>query len=217
MSKNGVHRSTCNDRYVGKDVPDEIAFPMILKRLLARSKRTESGCLEWIGWRNYEGYGETSFRSHAHPTHRLMYMAVKGPIPEGMIIRHKCDNPPCMEPGHLLVGTEAENTADSIARKRHYRTAKTHCHKGHDLALHARINADGSRACRLCAKIRQSQPRVVSSKKPGYCGRGHRLVDNCYVSRRGYVECQTCRRNARTRFVARKRAASTQISKAERT
>jgi hypothetical protein len=231
----GVNLNTCNERYVGKEVPDHLAYPMILKRLLAKSRRTENGCLEWTGWRNYEGYGQTSFRSHNEPTHRLMYLAIKGPVPDDKIIRHKCDNPPCMEPDHLLLGTEAQNTADSLERGRHYRASKTHCRRGHDLAEHALITHEGFRSCRPCSRIRQRMmagwseydainepvcevgqrpahiiigiPYKGRPKESSHCTKGHELTDeNRYVSPRGFVECQTCRSEARARFVARKRA-----------
>ena len=229
----GVHKNSCNERYVGKDVPDNIALPMILKRLLKNGRRTESGCLEWTRWRNAEGYGFTSFRSHNEPTHRLMFMATKGPIPEGGIIRHRCDNPPCMEPEHLLLGTEADNTADTIERGRHFRASKTHCKRGHDLS-NALITSDGNRACRICNRIKQRmmagwseedairepalqghRPRHVNlvepyrgrAKESSHCTNGHELSGaNLYVSPRGYTECQTCRNAARERFRAKKRS-----------
>lgn len=48
-----------------------------------------------------------------------MYEAARGPIPPGMVVRHRCDNPACVNPAHLEVGTHADNRADCVARNRH--------------------------------------------------------------------------------------------------
>ena len=51
--------------------------------------------------------------------HRWVYTKCVGPIPEGMVVRHKCDNPACFEPTHLEVGTQADNIRDKVERGRH--------------------------------------------------------------------------------------------------
>ena len=120
----GLGKMILTDTHIGKDVPDELAFPALLKRLLANSRRTESGCLEWTGWRGATGYGFTSFRGRQRPTHRLMYMVTKGPIPEGLQILHSCDNPPCMEPDHISPGTGQKNMRESVERGRHHEAVR---------------------------------------------------------------------------------------------
>jgi hypothetical protein len=72
-------------------------------------------CIEWTGVRFARGYGRTSLGEYAH---RLAWEAEHGPIPAGMVVRHRCDNPPCVNVDHLQLGTQAENLADMVARGR---------------------------------------------------------------------------------------------------
>ncbi|MCW5615872.1 MAG: HNH endonuclease [Rhodocyclaceae bacterium] len=95
----------------------------IKERLLVRSVRADSGCLEWHGKRDKHGYGRLTVETEAGRkdrfTHRLAYEEFVGPLNSGDLVLHKCDNPPCFEPTHLYVGTQAQNVRDAISRNRH--------------------------------------------------------------------------------------------------
>ena len=60
-----------------------------------------------------------AFDKRTYRAHRLMWEEVNGPIPEGMVLLHICDNPPCIRLDHLRLGTQAENVADMVAKGRH--------------------------------------------------------------------------------------------------
>ena len=88
-------------------------------RLWDRTERTESGCLEWTGPRNADGYGRVSVGNSVRRfAHRLAYEIDVGEIPEGMCVLHLCDNPPCCDPDHLVLGTKAENNRQAAERNR---------------------------------------------------------------------------------------------------
>lgn len=70
-----------------------------------------NGCWEWIGHRNRDGYGQGL-------AHRRAWKSVNGPIPEGMMVLHRCDNRPCCNPRHLYLGTAQDNIFDAMARGR---------------------------------------------------------------------------------------------------
>ncbi len=86
--------------------------------LASRSERVESGCLEWSWARDWDGYGMQHIDGHQRRAHRLAWKEANGPIPEGLVVRHECDNPPCIELDHLTLGTVAENNADRESRGR---------------------------------------------------------------------------------------------------
>lgn len=64
------------------------------------------------------GYGRLTVDGRLTKAHRIAYELVHGPIPDGGCVLHACDNPPCCNPAHLRVGTQAENTADKLERDR---------------------------------------------------------------------------------------------------
>lgn len=81
---------------------------------------TESDCWEWGGSRDGHGYGTVSVVDRNPFVHRFSYETFVGPIPDGHVICHRCDNPPCMNPAHLFIGTQADNVADMVNKGRMY-------------------------------------------------------------------------------------------------
>lgn len=76
-------------------------------------------CWEWQKARQKDGYGTIRVGKKSMLTHRLMYELCNSSIPAGLVVRHICDNPPCCNPAHLVLGTDADNKRDSMAKGRH--------------------------------------------------------------------------------------------------
>jgi hypothetical protein len=75
-------------------------------------------CREWEGAKTPKGYGTTTVEKKTVYVHRETYKEHFGEIPEGMVVRHTCDNPSCYEPTHLVLGTYQQNSQDMVDRKR---------------------------------------------------------------------------------------------------
>jgi hypothetical protein len=84
----------------------------------ANSRITASGCWEWFRGRDSWGYGVVRHDLKSEHASRVSYRVYRGPIPGGMLVRHKCDNPPCVNPDHLELGTDWDNRQDSKKRDR---------------------------------------------------------------------------------------------------
>jgi hypothetical protein len=76
------------------------------------------GCLEWTGYRLPKGYGTIRIAGKNVYAHRFAWALAHVPIPTGQWVLHHCDNPPCCEPTHLFLGTNADNVADKMAKGR---------------------------------------------------------------------------------------------------
>ncbi len=80
---------------------------------------TETGCWEWAGNTFHSfGYGQLRILGKGREAHTVAYEVWRGEIPEGMLVRHTCDNPPCINPEHLILGTHQDNHDDMVDRGR---------------------------------------------------------------------------------------------------
>lgn len=98
--------------------------PLFARRFWDRvQKQDGDGCWEWQGARTimHYGYLSTGRRNRTIGAHRVSWTLTHGAIPDGMCVLHRCDNPPCVRPSHLFLGSQADNVADMVAKGRqHY-------------------------------------------------------------------------------------------------
>lgn len=116
-----------------------------------------SGCWLWLGslrgGSNVYGYVGLAAAPHT-VAHRLSYEAFKGAIPAGLCVCHRCDQPSCVNPDHLWLGTYRDNTRDMIAKRRGLHVSDpdrpNECRKGHPRNAENECYLNGRRDCRTC-------------------------------------------------------------------
>ena len=79
---------------------------------------TETGCLEWTAYRDKDGYGKFGFNRNHFRSTRIAYFLATGVDPGDLCVCHRCDNPPCINPEHLFLGTYERNTQDMLRKGR---------------------------------------------------------------------------------------------------
>ena len=113
-------------------------------------------CWLWMAGKLEKGYGQFWFDGRTHRAHRMAWLLTNGEIPEGMCVLHKCDNPPCVNPSHLWLGTNQDNMDDMNNKGRNWNSNRTHCPKNHPYdEKNTRSNVRfPQRACKACEKQR---------------------------------------------------------------
>jgi HNH endonuclease len=130
-----------------------------------------TGCWLWSGTVTEHGYGVLrggqAGRAHSIGAHRFAWTLTHGEIPSGREVLHRCDNPPCCNPSHLFLGTQADNVADMVAKGRQRGADWSR----HPLRLHPEKRAHGARHGN--ALLTEEQVRSILSR----CAAGERQVD----------------------------------------
>lgn len=141
------------------------------ERFWSHTKPADNGCIVWTGCiqsrngRTAGGYGQCQYGL----THRVAWMLRFGAIPRGLCVCHKCDNPPCVNPDHLRLGTIADNQREMRLKGRAVnplalsQAAKTHCSNGHEFTDEntAIARGNGQRVCRMCACLKSRRVRAA--------------------------------------------------------
>jgi hypothetical protein len=88
------------------------------QRIFSFRIKENNGCWEWCSKRDRAGYGQLTRERKNLMAHKLSYQIFVGPIKKGLYVCHKCDNPPCIRPDHLFLGTQKQNMKDCIEKGR---------------------------------------------------------------------------------------------------
>jgi hypothetical protein len=137
-------------------------------------------CWEWVAAKNEKGYGKFSIgTTHTNlKAHRVSWMLANGSIPDGLFVCHRCDNPGCVRPDHLFLGTPKDNMIDKVRKGRgsmtfragkldprsnggKWNTLKTHCPSGHEYNEENTHRSAGRRRCRACSREKMRLKRAA--------------------------------------------------------
>ena len=123
------------------------------------NKRGPEECWPWIGGKSERGYGRIYVDGRNVPATRVSWaIHFNEAIPMGLQACHHCDNPPCVNPSHLFIGTMSDNINDAVQKGRHrgrpprWQALLVRCRRGHDFSQDGR----GRRVCLVCKKQRDN-------------------------------------------------------------
>lgn len=137
-------------KYGSTDLPQK---PTMLERLMRRVEKTEA-CWLWVGGGISGKRPRGSFSTPWTTTpSRASWILHNGPVPAGLYVCHRCDNPLCVRPSHLFLGTAKENTQDMLQKGRH----RASCHAGEP-------NPNASLAAQQVIDIRRASAQGAETK-----------------------------------------------------
>lgn len=155
----------------GEWVSQRNRLPTAEDRFWSKVKKSDDpdGCWEWQTHLSNKGYGFFSYHGKNVGAHRRSYEMAYGEIKDGLHVLHTCDNPPCIRPDHLKLGTMADNVKDMIKKGRSPLFIKnknvdgqiTHCIRGHEFTPKNTYMNGKSKKCKACWKARQLESEEV--------------------------------------------------------
>lgn len=125
-------------------------------RFFSRVDRSggNGACWPWLGWKGDRGYGRISVNGRLMRATHVSLLLQGMAVPPGMLACHHCDNPPCVNPRHLFLGSMSDNILDAVRKGRHrpyMPTKRTHCKRGHELSY---LDKRGRHYCLVCGAER---------------------------------------------------------------
>ena len=105
-------------------------------------------CWAWRGAIDQKGYGAVKVGGKKQSAHRVSWKLFRGPIPSGLCVLHHCDNPGCVNPEHLFLGTPRDNARDCVKKGRHNFSVHPECHVRGERAWNAKLTEEDVRAIR---------------------------------------------------------------------
>ena len=131
-------------------------------RFWSKVNKTDD-CWEWTAYKLYNGYGRFSYNLKVDYAHRIAWLIEHGEYPTNQHVLHICDNPGCVRPDHLLLGTCNANMDDRNNKNRQYNRQKQQCRHGVDFVYvnKKRIAVD----CEPCETNREYARRASPASK----------------------------------------------------
>lgn len=132
------------------------------------SKGAPDECWLWTGASNPRGYGSCWHNKQVMSAHRVAYILNVGEIPHRQFVCHKCDNPRCVNPSHLFLGTHKDNMTDMVRKRRHQhgeRHQKTNLTENQVLAIRSRYTGAVGERSRLAKEFGVSYSSITKIVK----------------------------------------------------
>lgn len=122
-----------------------------------------TGCWVWLGAKTPKGYGNIRYNKKYLKAHRASYQAFTGEIPKGMVVMHSCDNPSCVNPAHLSIGSNQDNDDDKVRKLRQtFGESHPNAKLTNDAVLYIRSMHGIKKQSELAAEFGVGQSRISS-------------------------------------------------------
>ncbi|MGW6658898.1 HNH endonuclease signature motif containing protein [Rhodococcus sp. NPDC055024] len=164
-------RECMHKSQIGRKNPVKVTDPMT--HILARVRKDDNGCWNWLNVPTSEGYGEVNLTilGRKRLVHTVTYELSIGPVPDGLELDHLCRNRLCCNPDHLEPVTHTENIrrGEMEPKKQEWFASRTHCKNGHEYAAeNTARRVDGRRRCRTClhASYLRSRDKNIKHAQP---------------------------------------------------
>jgi len=120
---------------------------------------SQTGCWNWVGAIDPNGYGAARYNGRKVQAHRLSAILWLGLRPsDTRLALHRCDNRRCFNPKHIFLGTQSDNIRDAVEKGRHREARKTHCPSGHPYSGgNLVILKSGNRRCKECHRKQEKE------------------------------------------------------------
>lgn len=144
------------------------------RRFFKKVNKIDGGCWLWVGANFPGGYGAISIKGKPQRANRMSYRMHFGEFDENLWVLHKCDNPPCVNPEHLFLGTCRDNVHDMVGKGRWRSQFKDvpSCVNGHPFTeentyRYTTTRGGPGRGCRTCRKLhsRESKRRLSLARR----------------------------------------------------
>lgn len=138
----------------------------VQERFEAKFIKSESSCWNWVAYKKKNGYGQFWFEGYMRLAHRVSYQLYVGEITDNLQVLHKCDNPACVRPSHLFLGTIADNMHDCVNKGRNRYMVHSGEKHGSAILTEDEVKtiremwANGARQVDLAKQFGVSQPTI---------------------------------------------------------
>jgi hypothetical protein len=128
-----------------------------------------SGCWLWTAAISGKGYGRFGLGGKSRIASRVSYRIYKGDVPSRMFVCHTCDNPSCVNPDHLWLGSLTDNVRDCAQKGRLQNQRITHCAHGHPYDAENTYRQTKGRGCRTCRRVyvRRHKAKIKAASRLG--------------------------------------------------
>lgn len=163
----GLCTSHTQQRYRGGPLKPLQGDIPVEDRFWSKVDSSAPGCWPWTATRNSGGYGHIRVGEKMRSAHRVSYELTHGPIPEGMQVMHSCDNPACVNPAHLSLGSNQDNLLDMARKRRQWNQGRSTCSSGHEYT-EENIYRPKSRPNQIqCKECRRERVREYRARQRG--------------------------------------------------